>query len=153
MAAASRMPWPPEPEKRISTRASWATSAIAGLLGALPDLAQRRDVLLALGVVQQPDRVMVVTARLALLELVRRHRVFLLRLEELRRVGGEVEAPVVDGADGHRLDHGEAAMGDAAGDDVGELLVAPRGAAGDVGRPRGVSQLAEVEGGLDVAVD
>ena len=35
---------------------------------------------------------------------------------------------------------------------AGQLLVAPGGAAGDVGRPRGVRQLAEVEGGLDVAV-
>ena len=150
------MPWPPEPEKRISTRAGAPGADVSQsghLLGRVADLPERRRRTprarcgaarrrgSGRGSASRPRR----TCRPA------RHA----PSATCRNSAGsarEVEAPVVDGADGHRLDHGEALVDDAAGDDVDQLLIGPGGAAGDVGRPRGMGQLAEVEGGLDVAV-
>src|SRR5659263_367248 len=92
--AASRMPWPPDPEKRISTRELRPlVSAMVGLLCLLPHAGERGDELGALAVMQQAHGVLLAQARDALLELARRHGVLLLAAQELRGIGGQVEAP------------------------------------------------------------
>src|SRR5665647_2115530 len=102
------MPWPPEPEKRISKRDALPfVSAMVGLLCLLPHASERGDELGALAVMQQAHGVLLAQARDALLELAGWHGVLLLAAQELRGIGGQVEAPVVHGARGHRLDRGE----------------------------------------------
>src|SRR5450759_5063337 len=103
---------------------------MVGLLYLLPQAGERGDELGALAVMQQAHGVLLVQPRNALLELAGRHGVLLLAAQEPRGVGGQIEASVVHGARGHRLDRGEPLVGDAAGDDVDELPVGPGGAAG-----------------------
>ena len=103
--------------------------------------------------VQHAHRVAVVVARRARLEASHRHRTLLLAKQHLRRIGAFVLAAVVGGTGDLGLDKRKALMDDAPGQKTDELLVGPGGAARHIGGPGGASQLADVEGLLDVAVD